>query len=344
MRIGATVKSKRKVKVGINGFGRIGRLVYRILHARKDEFEVVHINDLTSADMLAHLLKYDTAHGRFDAAVSSSEGKLTVDGKSIGIGASKDPATITWGSLGAELVIEASGAFRKKDQLEKHIAGGAKKVILTSPAKGALDTFVLGVNGEGLAAKHTIVSNASCTTNALAPMAKVLHEKFGIKRGLMTTVHAITNDQRLLDLPHDDFRRARAAPFNIVPTSTGAASALGEVIPQLKGKLNGMALRVPVMDGSLVDLTVELEKKTTKEEINAAFKAASEGPLKGILLYMPDELVSSDIVGMPESSIIDAELTDVMDGTLAKCFAWYDNEWGYSNRVVDLAAAMANLG
>jgi glyceraldehyde 3-phosphate dehydrogenase len=344
MRVGAVVRSKRKVKVGINGFGRIGRLVYRIMHSRREEFEVVHINDLTSADMLAHLLKYDTAHGRFDPSVTSAEGKITVEGKTIGITAQKDPAQIPWGQLGCEFVIEASGAFRKKDQLEKHIAGGAKKVVLTAPAKGELDTFVLGVNGDQVTGKHTIVSNASCTTNALAPMAKVLQDSFGIKRGLMTTVHAITNDQRLLDLPHDDYRRARAAGFNIVPTSTGAASAVGLVLPALKGKLNGMALRVPVMDGSLVDLTVELNKSATKESINAALKAAAEGPLKGVMLYTHDEIVSSDIVGMPESSIIDAELTEVMDGTMAKVFAWYDNEWGYSNRVADLVAHMSNVG
>ncbi|MBX3466955.1 MAG: type I glyceraldehyde-3-phosphate dehydrogenase [Planctomycetes bacterium] len=343
-RVGAVIKAKRKVKVGINGFGRIGRLVYRICHARSDEFEVVHVNDLTDAETLGYLLKYDTVHGRFAGDVKAAGDHLVVDGKRLGISAEKDPTKIKWGEVGAEIVIEATGVFRKREQLAKHLEGGARKVILTAPAKGALDaTVVIGVNDHQLTPQHTIVSNASCTTNALAPLAKVLHEKFGIKRGLMTTVHAITNDQRLLDLPHDALRRTRAAGNNIVPTTTGAASAVGEVLPALKGKLNGMALRVPVPDGSVVDLTAELEKSVTIEEVNAALEAAAAGALKGVMVYTRDEIVSSDIVGEPQSSIIDSALTDVQDGTMVKTFAWYDNEWGYSNRVVDLAALMANL-
>jgi glyceraldehyde 3-phosphate dehydrogenase len=344
-RVGSVIKAKRKIKVGINGFGRIGRLVYRIAMARPSEFEVVHVNDLTDAETLAYLLKYDSVHGRFDGEVGVQDAKtLTVSGKKLTMSAEKDPAAIKWGDMGVELVVDSTGVFRKRDQLAKHLAGGARKVILSAPAKGALDaTVVIGVNEKTLTPQHTIVSNASCTTNALAPLAKVLHEKFGIKRGLMTTVHAFTNDQRLLDLPHDNMRRSRTASANIVPTSTGAATAVGEVLPALNGKLNGMALRVPVTDGSIVDLTAELEKPATKEEINAALKAAANGPMKGIMVYTEDEIVSSDIVGQPESSIIDAQLTEVQDKTLVKTFAWYDNEWGYSNRVVDLIALMGNL-
>ena len=344
-RVGPVIKAKRKVKVGINGFGRIGRLVYRIAHARPDEFEVVHINDLTDAETLGYLLKYDTVHGRFAGAVEvADEQHLLVDGKRLSISAERDPTAIKWGDKGVEVVVEATGVFRKREQLQKHLQGGARKVILTAPAKGDLDaTVVIGVNDKVLTPQHAIVSNASCTTNALAPLAMVLHEKFGIRRGLMTTVHAITNDQRLLDLPHDALRRTRAAGNNIVPTTTGAASAVGLVLPALKGKLNGMALRVPVPDGSIVDLTAELERPATKEEINAALEEAARGPLKGVMVFTTDEIVSSDIVGQPESSIIDAQLTSVQDGTLIKAFAWYDNEWGYSNRVVDLVALMANL-
>lgn len=344
-RVGPVIKAKRKVKIGINGFGRIGRLVYRIAHARPDEFEVVHVNDLTDAETLGYLLKYDTVHGRFGGEVQVKDDKtLLVDGKALSISAEKDPTQIKWGERGVEIVVESTGVFRKKEQLQKHIDGGARKVILTAPAKGALDaTVVIGVNDKDLTPQHKIVSNASCTTNALAPLAKVLHEKFGIRRGLMTTVHAVTNDQRLLDLPHDALRRTRAAGNNIVPTTTGAASAVGEVLPALKGRLNGLALRVPVPDGSIVDLTVELEKKVKKEDVNAALEEAARGPLKGVMVFTKDEIVSSDIVGQPESSIVDAQLTEELDGTMVKAFAWYDNEWGYSNRVVDLVALMANL-
>ncbi len=344
-RVGPVIKAKRKVKVGINGFGRIGRLVYRIAHARPDEFEVVHVNDLTDAETLGYLLKYDTVHGRFNGDVQVKDDRtLLVDGKPLSISAEKDPTAIKWGDRGVEVVVEATGVFRKKEQLQKHIDGGARKVILTAPAKGPLDmTVVIGVNDKDLTPQHKIVSNASCTTNALAPLAKVLHEKFGIVRGLMTTVHAVTNDQRLLDLPHDALRRTRAAGNNIVPTTTGAASAVGEVLPALKGRLNGLALRVPVPDGSIVDLTVELEKKVDAKQVNAALEEAARGPLKGVMVFTSDEIVSSDIVGQPESSIVDAKLTESLDGSMVKAFAWYDNEWGYSNRVVDLAALMANL-
>ena len=345
MRTSAFVKAKRKLRIGINGFGRIGRLVFRIAEARPDEFEVVRINDLTDAETLAYLLKYDTVHGRFDGEVSHEEGAIHVNGRRIGISAERDPSAVKWGDLGVELVVEATGVFRSADKLQKHLDGGAKKVVLTAPAKGELDaTIVLGVNHDVLGPQHKLVSNASCTTNALAPVAKVLHETFGLKRGLMTTVHAFTNDQRLLDLPHDNLRRSRAAANNIVPTSTGAASAVGLVLPALKGRLNGMALRVPVPDGSLVDLTAELEKPADKKAINAALKAAAEGALKNVMVYTDDEVVSSDVVGFPASSLVDGQLTEVIDGNLTKTFAWYDNEWGYSNRVCDLLALMGNLG
>ena len=345
MRVGAVVRSKRRVKVGINGFGRIGRLVFRAAWARQEEFEVVWVNDLTDEGTLAYLLTYDSVHRRFAGTVSSEKGALIVDGKKIRVTAERDPANLKWSELGVELVIEASGVFRGKDKAGKHLAGGAKRVIVTAPAKGEIDgTFVVGVNDAALKPEHTVVSNASCTTNCLAPVAKVLQESFGIKRGLMTTIHAFTNDQRLLDLPHDDYRRARAAPANIVPTATGAAKAVGLVLPELKGKFNGMAVRVPVTDGSLIDLVAELDRKVTKEEVNAAMKKAAEGPLKGILRYTEDELVSSDIVGEPESSVFDASSTDVMGDTMVKVLAWYDNEWAYSCRCLDLAALMANQG
>jgi glyceraldehyde 3-phosphate dehydrogenase len=345
-RVGTVIKAKRRIKVGINGFGRIGRLVFRICHARQGEFEVVHVNDLTDAETLGYLLKYDTVHGRFPGEVSAADDKhLLVDGKKLSISAERDPSKITWGDLGVEIVVDSTGVFRSKDKLEAHLRGGAKKVILSAPSKGPLDmTVVIGVNDKELSPEHKIVSNASCTTNALAPLAKILNDKFGIQRGLMTTVHAMTNDQRLLDLPHDNLRRSRAAANNIVPTTTGAASAVGEVLPALKGKLNGMALRVPVPDGSVVDLTTDLNRKVTKEEVNAALKEAANGPLEGVMVYTDDEIVSTDIVGQPESSIIDGQLTEVLDGNMVKTFAWYDNEWGYSNRVVDLIALMGNVG
>jgi len=325
-----------KAKIAINGFGRIGRVVFRILSGMAD-YEVVAINDLTDAPTLAHLLKYDSVHGKFDGQVTVDNDSLVVNGKKIKIYAEKDPAALPWKELGVDVVVESTGVFRKKAQLDKHIEAGAKKVILTVPSKDQIDnTIVLGVNDGDLKATDKIVSNASCTTNCLAPVAKILHETFGIKRGLMTTVHAYTNDQRILDLPHSDLRRARAACESIIPTTTGAAAAVGKVIPALNGKLNGMAMRVPVKDGSVVDLVVELEKPATKESINAAVKAAAEGPLKGVLEYTEDPIVSVDVIGNRHSSIFDADSTMVMDGNLVKVVSWYDNEFGYSCRVVDL--------
>ncbi|MCA8924730.1 MAG: type I glyceraldehyde-3-phosphate dehydrogenase [Planctomycetes bacterium] len=346
MKVGCYVRANKKIKLGINGFGRIGRLVFRAAYARPEEFEVVWINDLTDDPTLEYLLKYDTVHGRFDGKIDPLElGEFGLDGRRVQVTAERDPSAIKWGDLGVDMVLESTGVFRNKETAGKHLAGGAKKVVISAPAKGPVDaTVVMGVNHGVLEAKHTVVSNASCTTNALAPLAKVLHETFGIKRGLLTTVHAFTNDQRLLDLPHKTLRRARAAPNNIVPTSTGAAAAVGLVLPALVGKLDGMAMRVPVPDGSIVDLVCELEKGASREEINAALKAASEGELKGILEFTEDPIVSSDIVGEPASSIVDGESTMVMNETLAKVLTWYDNEWGYSNRMLDLAAHMSNLG
>jgi len=330
------------VKVGINGFGRIGRLVFREMMNREN-FEVLGINDLTDAKTLAHLLKYDSVHKKFQGTVEVKENSIVVNGKEIRIFAEKDPANLPWKELGVEYVVEATGVFRKNEQLAKHLEAGAKKVVLTVPAKDKIDNMVvLGVNDETLRPDDKIVSNASCTTNCLAPVAKVLNDEFGIVKGLMTTVHAYTNDQQILDLPHKDLRRARAAAMSIIPTTTGAAKAVGKVIPQLEGKLDGMALRVPTPDGSLVDLTVILEKEATKEEINAAVKKAAEGPMNGILEYTEDPIVSVDIVGNPNSSIFDAQST-MVDGKLVKVLAWYDNEWGYSVRVVDLVEKMAKM-
>lgn len=331
------------IKVGINGFGRIGRLVFRIMQNDPD-IEVVAINDLTDAKTLSHLLKYDSVHGKFQGEVGAGEDYIVVNGKQIKIYAIKDPAELPWKELGVEYVIESTGVFRKRDQVAKHLEAGAKKVVLTVPAKDEIDaTIVLGVNDDTLKPEHKIVSNASCTTNCLAPMVKVLHENFGIKRGLMVTVHAYTNDQRVLDLPHADLRRARAAAANIIPTTTGAAKAVGKVIPELNGKLDGYALRVPVPDGSITDLTAELEKEATAEEINAAMKKAAENELKGILQYCEDPVVSSDIIGNSHSSIFDSLSTKVLDGNLVKVVSWYDNEFGYSNRVVDLLKKIASL-
>lgn len=331
------------IKVGINGFGRIGRLVYRELLERKG-FEVVQINDITTADVLAHLLKYDSIHGKFKGNVSATSDAIIVNGKSIKVSAEKDPANLPWKNLGVEAVVEATGVFRKKADIAKHIQAGAKKVVLTVPAKDEIDaTIVLGVNDDMLKDEHQIVSNASCTTNCLAPVVKVLHDKFGIVRGLMTTVHAYTNDQKILDLPHKDLRRARAAAVSIIPTTTGAAKAVGIVIPELKGKLDGFALRVPVSDGSVVDLVAELKQSVTVEQVNAEMKKAAEGSLKGILEYTEEPLVSCDIVGNPHSSIFDALSTMVMDGNMVKVVSWYDNEWGYSCRVVDLLVKMFSL-
>lgn len=331
------------IKVGINGFGRIGRLVFRVME-KDPEIEVVAINDLTDAKTLAHLLKYDSVHGRYDGKVSHGDDYIEVNGRKIKIFAVKDPAQLPWKELGVEYVVESTGVFRKREQIAKHLEAGAKKVVLTVPAKDQIDaTIVLGVNDEELKPEHKIVSNASCTTNCLAPISKVLHESFGIKKGLMVTVHAFTNDQRVLDLPHSDLRRARAAANNIIPTTTGAAAAVGKVIPELNGKLDGYALRVPVPDGSITDLTVELEKEVTAEEVNAAMKKAAEGPMKGILEYCEDPVVSSDIVGNPHSSIFDSLSTKVLGGNLVKVVSWYDNEWGYSNRVVDLLKKIASM-
>jgi len=324
------------VKVGINGFGRIGRNFLRAALASNAPIEIVAVNDLTSIDTLAHLIKYDSILGRINQEVTFDDNSLTIGGKKIRVFAEKDPAALPWGSVGAEIVIESTGRFTKASDAGKHLVGGAKKVVISAPATDEDVTLVLGVNDSAYdPAKHNIISNASCTTNCLAPMAKVLHENFGIVRGCMTTVHAYTNDQVILDFPHKDLRRARAAATNIIPTSTGAAKAIGLVLPELKGKLDGYALRVPVPTGSITDLTVELAKETSAAEVNAAMKKAAEGPLKGILRYTEDPIVSTDIVTDPHSSIFDAGITKVI-GNQAKVASWYDNEWGYSNRIVDL--------
>ena len=333
------------IKIGINGFGRIGRLVFRIANAR-DDIEIVQINDITDAKTLAHLLKYDSIHGRYNKTVAVDGDAVVVDGQRIRISAERDPAALPWGDLGVDVVVESTGIFRKRDQVQKHIDAGAPKVILTVPAKDEIDaTVVLGVNDEVLKPEHKIVSNASCTTNCLAPVAKVLHDTFGIESGLMTTVHSYTNDQRLLDLPHKDLRRARAAAMSIIPTTTGAAKAVGKVIPELNGKLDGFAMRVPTSDGSIVDLTAVLKTETDVNEINAAMKKAAEGPMKGILEYTEDPIVSIDVVGNSHSSIFDSLSTMVSGGRgkLVKVVSWYDNEWGYSSRVVDLLVKMAAM-
>ncbi|NTW50405.1 MAG: type I glyceraldehyde-3-phosphate dehydrogenase [Chlorobiales bacterium] len=330
-----------KVKVGINGFGRIGRLVFRQA-LKRDDIEIVAINDLTDAATLAHLLKYDSNHGKFEGTVSVDGTDLVVNGKKLKVFAERDPAALPWKEVGAEIVVESTGRFTKKDDAGKHLAGGAKKVIISAPASGEVDaTTVVGVNDKVLTGKETVLSNASCTTNCLAPMAKVLQDKFGIEQGFMTTVHAYTNDQAILDIPHKDLRRARAAAVSIIPTSTGAAKAIGLVIPELAGKLDGMAMRVPVPDGSVTDLNLILSKEATKEEINAAMKEAAEGPLKGILEYCVDPIVSHDIVGNPHSCIFDSKLT-MAKGKFVKVVGWYDNELGYSTRVVDLIGILKN--
>ncbi len=327
------------VKVGINGFGRIGRLVFRrALDLGTVEF--VGINDLTDAKTLAHLLKYDSVHGKFNGEVAVDGDTLVVNGQKIQVTAEKDPANLKWGELGAEVVIESTGVFRTKEACMKHVEAGAKKVILTVPAKGDIDaTIVLGVNEADLKSEHVVVSNASCTTNCLAPIAKVLQDNFGIKKGLMTTVHSYTNDQKVLDLPHSDLRRARSAAVSIIPTTTGAAKAVGKVLPELNGKLDGMALRVPTPDGSITDLVAELDKEVTVEEVNAAMKAAAEGDMKGVLEYTEDPIVSADIIGNSHSSIFDA-LSTMVKGNTVKVVSWYDNEWGYSCRVVDLISKL----
>ncbi|MGY9079788.1 MAG: type I glyceraldehyde-3-phosphate dehydrogenase [Candidatus Nanopelagicales bacterium] len=324
------------VKVGINGFGRIGRNFFRAIEVSGADVQVVGINDLTDTKTLAHLLKYDSILGRFNGTVVAEDGAIVVNGVRIPIFAERDPADLPWGKIGAEIVVESTGIFTDAQSAGKHITAGAKKVIISAPAKGEDITIVMGVNEEKYdPATDNIISNASCTTNCLAPMAKAIDDAFGIERGLMTTIHAYTNDQSLLDFPHSDLRRSRAAALNMIPTSTGAAKAIGLVMPHLKGKLDGYAMRVPVPTGSATDLTVELRTAATKEEINAVVKAAAEGPLKGILQYTEDPIVSTDIVTDPSSCIFDSSLTNV-NGNMVKVLGWYDNEWGYSNRLVDL--------
>lgn len=330
------------ISIGINGFGRIGRNVFKVLMANPN-FEVAAINDLTDAKTLAHLLKYDSSYGVYPGKVEAGTNAIIVDGKEIKITAERNPADLKWGDLGADMVLESTGIFTSREQCQLHIDAGAKKVLLSVPPKGDVDALiVMGVNDDTLKASDKIVSNASCTTNCLAPIAKVLHNSFGIKRGLMNTIHAYTNDQRVQDMPHSDLRRSRAAAESIIPTTTGAARAVGQVLPELNGKLDGFAMRVPIPVGSVVDLTAELNKDASVEQINAAMKAAAEGAMKGILEYTEDPIVSRDIVGNPSSSIFDSLMTTSMDGNFIKVVSWYDNEWGYSNRCVDLFAKMAN--
>ncbi len=325
------------IKVGINGFGRIGRLVFRAACDDRD-LEFVAVNDITTPATLAYLLKYDSVHGRLPNTVSAEKDALVVDGKRIRVFSEKDPAKLPWRDLGVQVVLECSGLFTDREKAAVHLAGGAKKVIISAPAKGVDLTVCYGVNHTSYRKdQHHVLSNASCTTNCLAPIAKVLHERFGIRRGLMTTVHAYTNDQRILDLPHSDLRRARAAALSMIPTTTGAARAVGEVLPELKGRLDGMAMRVPTANVSVVDLTAELEKSTSEAEINQAMKEAAAGPLKGILGYSDEPLVSVDFNGSSFSSIFDAELTRVMSGNFVKVLSWYDNEWGFSKRMGDVA-------
>ncbi|HEX2341254.1 MAG TPA: type I glyceraldehyde-3-phosphate dehydrogenase [Vicinamibacterales bacterium] len=332
------------VKVGINGFGRIGRNIMRAALGQKD-IDFVAVNDLTNAGTLAHLLKYDSILGNLKASIQAKGDAISVDGDEFKVLSVKDPAQLPWKDLGVEVVFESTGIFTNRDGAAKHLAAGAKRVIITAPAKGPDVTLLLGVNADNYdPAKHQIVSNASCTTNCLAPVAKVLHETFGIKKGWMTTVHSYTNDQQLLDLPHKDIRRARAAALSMIPTTTGAAVAVGEVLPQLKGRLDGFSLRVPTPNVSVVDLAAVIEKRTTPEAINAAFTEAANGSLKGLMQVSTEELVSVDFRGNPHSAIVDAPYTKVMDGDFVKVLAWYDNEWGYSNRCVDLLRMMVKKG
>ncbi len=331
------------VKIGINGFGRIGRQVFRIADKR-DDIDVVAINDITDPKTLAHLLKYDSSYGIFDGEIEVVDDGMVVNGKKVKVTAIRDPEQLPWKELGVDIVIESTGVFRKRGDIEKHFKAGARKVLLSAPAKDPIDaTIVLGVNDDQLKPEHRIVSNASCTTNCFAPLVKVLDDSFGVVRGLMTTIHGYTADQRLHDAPHRDLRRARAAAVNIIPTTTGAAKAVGMVIPKLNGKLDAIAIRVPVPVGSLVDFTAELQKKVTVEEINQAFKKAADGYMKGILQYCKDPIVSSDIVGTHYSSVFDSLSTKVMTGNMVKVISWYDNEWGYSSRVVDLMVKMAQM-
>ncbi|MEI6884401.1 MAG: type I glyceraldehyde-3-phosphate dehydrogenase [Bacteroidota bacterium] len=330
------------IKIGINGFGRIGRLTFRAL-LKKENVEVVAINDLTDSKTLAHLLKYDSVHGKFPGSIAVEGDYLVINGKKIRVIAERDPANLPWGTLGITTILECTGIFRTREKMGKHLVAGAKKVLLSVPSDNKEDvdaTIVLGVNDDKLTHDMQFISNASCTTNCLAPVAKVLNDNFGIVRGLMNTTHSYTNDQIILDAPHKDLRRARAAAMSIIPTKTGAAKAIGLVIPELEGKLDGFAVRVPTPDGSLIDLTCELSKKTTKEEINAAMKAAADGPMKGILEYTEEPLVSVDIIGNTHSSIFDSQLTKVMGGNFIKIISWYDNENGYSCRMADLVVKM----
>ncbi|PAQ13572.1 type I glyceraldehyde-3-phosphate dehydrogenase [Bacillaceae bacterium SAOS 7] len=332
------------VKVGINGFGRIGRLVLRAA-LKHPNLEIVAVNDLTDANMLAHLLKYDSVHGTFQVEVTVDGEYIVVDGHKVKVLAERDPANLPWGELGVDVVIESTGRFTKREDAAKHLEAGAKKVVISAPGKQEDVTIVMGVNHEQYDAQnHHVISNASCTTNCLAPFAKVLNDQFGIKRGMMTTIHSYTNDQQILDLPHKDYRRARAAAESMIPTTTGAAKAVALVLPELKGKLNGMAMRVPTPNVSVVDLVVELEKDTTAEQVNAALKAAAEGELKGILAYTEEPLVSRDYNGSSVSSTIDALSTMVIEGNMIKVLAWYDNEAGYSHRVIDLIEYIAEKG
>jgi glyceraldehyde 3-phosphate dehydrogenase len=325
------------VKAGINGFGRIGRNLFRAAKERGADIDWVGVNDITDTKTLAHLLKYDSILGPYPGSVEATGDSLVVDGDELKVFAERDPASLPWTDIGADVVIESTGLFTDRENASKHLDAGAKKVIISAPAKGPDVTIALGVNDDAYDKdSHDVISNASCTTNCLAPVAKVLHDTVGIEHGLMTTIHAYTADQSLQDLPHSDLRRARAAAINLIPTSTGAAKAIGLVIPELEGKLNGIAVRAPIPTGSVVDLTVRAQKDTSVEEINGAMKAAAEGPLAGILQYTEDPIVSSDIVKSPYSSIFDAELTSVLEGNFVKVFAWYDNEWGYSNRIIDL--------
>ncbi len=330
------------IKVGINGFGRIGRLTYRALLS-KTNVEIVAINDLTDAKTLAHLFKYDSVHGKFSGTVTVDGEYLVINGNRIKVMAEKDPANIPWGALGVDTVVECTGIFRTREKMTKHLTAGAKKVVLSVPADNKEDvdaTIVVGVNDDQLTPDMKLVSNASCTTNCLSPIAKVMNDAFGIRKGLMNTIHSYTNDQIILDAPHKDLRRARAAAVSIIPTKTGAAKAIGLVIPELEGKMDGFAVRVPTPDGSLVDLTCELNREVTKDEIHAAMKAAAEGPMKGVLEYLEEPLVSCDIIGNTHSSIFDSGLTKVLGGNLVKVVAWYDNEFGYSTRLADLVVKM----
>jgi len=331
------------LRIGINGFGRIGRQVVRAAIERNAPLEFVAVNDITDADTLAHLLRYDSIHGVWKAAASrAANGQLAIGATRIQVLSEKDPAKLPWKSLGVQAVLEATGKFTDRAGAAVHLEGGAKNVLISAPAKGADLTFVFGVNdGAFDPGKHAVVTIGSCTTNCLAPVARVLNDTFGIEHGFMTTIHAYTNDQRILDLPHKDLRRARAAAMNLIPTSTGAAKAIGEVLPELKGRLDGISVRAPVPDGSVTDLVCRVKKPATREAVNAAMRAAAEGPMKGILAYCEDPIVSSDVIGDPHSSIFDSLSTSVLDGSLVKVLAWYDNEWGFSNRVVDALLRMA---